>query len=74
MRRVVKWFKPGVEMGWKKTMPLEERRQMALEAHGGDTLATARALQALANVSKDKPTKIAAEKDAKYFYRQHRVE
>jgi len=69
-----KWFSPKVKMDWHKDMPLGERRQNALDAHNGDTLATGRALQALANVSQDKQTVIEATKDAKYFFRQNRLE
>jgi hypothetical protein len=36
-------------MNWSKDMPVAERRRNALRAHGGDALATARALQALLN-------------------------
>ena len=73
MKKTKKWFpKKTVHMGWQKTMPIEERRDLALEAHGGDYLAAARALQALSNVTKDKTTKAKAGTDARYFYRMHR--
>ena len=62
-----RWYRPTVKMNWKKTMPLEVRRDNALDAHGGDILATGRALQALANVTQDAETKIEARKDAQYF-------
>lgn len=73
-KKVVKWFKPGIESGWRKDMPLKERRELVLEAHGGDYLAAARSKQALANVSQDKGTKKEALKDARWFFRQHRLE
>lgn len=69
-----KWFAPTVTMDWTKDMLLKERRANALLAHGNNYLSTARALQALANVTTDKETKIEARKDAKYFFRKHKVE
>lgn len=71
-KKVIKWFKPGIPMGWKKDMLVGERRQTALMAHKGDKLATARALNALANVTADKETEREARKDAQYFFRQYR--
>ncbi len=71
MAKRERWFKPGVEMGWKKDMPVKARRNKALKAHKGDNLATARALQSLANVTTDKETKRQARKDALYFFDQH---
>jgi hypothetical protein len=53
-------------------MPATKRRQLALKAHKGDKLATARALQALSNVTQDKVTKRLARVDALYFYELHR--
>ena len=69
-----KWFNPKVNMDWHKDMPMGERRQNALDAHNGDPLATGRALQALSNVTTDPKTKIESLKDAKYFFRQNRLE
>lgn len=67
-----KWYKPTTTMNWSKDMPVAERRRNALRAHGGDALATARALQALSNVTTDRETKREAEKDAKYFFALHK--
>lgn len=67
-----KWYKPTTTMNWSKDMPVAERRRNALRAHGGDALATARALQALSNVTTDRETKREAEKDAKYFFDLHK--
>ena len=66
------WYAPKVHMGWRKAQPMETRRRLALKAHGGNILATARALQALANVqSRINPTVAAkARADAKYFFRK----
>lgn len=69
-RRV--WFNPQTEMGWQKTQPAKKRRRLALRAHGGDGLATARALQALANVSQDRMTRTVAASDARYFFALHK--
>lgn len=69
----VQFFHPQVTgTGWRKDAPQEERRRDMLRAHGGDALATARALQALANVSQDPATKRAAAADAAYFYKRHK--
>jgi len=60
-----------VEMHWHKDLPAEVRRANALEAHKGDELATARALQALANVTTDAETARLAKADADYFFSKH---
>ena len=62
-----RFFKPKVKSGWKKDMPLKERRALVLKSHKGDLLSAARGKQALANVTTDTETKVEAEKDAKYF-------
>ena len=67
-----KWFEAGKSLGWQKSDSVEKRRRIALRHRHGDKLATARALQALANVTKDKETKKKARADALYFYRQYR--
>ena len=69
-----RFFHPKVKMNWGKNMPITERRDNALEAHGGNLLATGRALQALANVTQDAGTKVEARKDALYFFAQHERE
>ncbi|MGZ4886340.1 MAG: hypothetical protein ACXV5O_01400 [Candidatus Aminicenantales bacterium] len=66
-----KWYKPDVEMNWNKDMSTGTRRANALKAHKGDELATARALQALANVTTDPQTKKLAKADADYFFAKH---
>ncbi len=68
-----KWFQPGVHTGWDKDMSQEDRRQKVLEAHKGDNLAAGRSMMALANVTKDRETKLKAGNDALYFYREHRA-
>lgn len=63
-----KFFAPGVKMNWSKDLPLETRRENALQAHEGNKLATARALQELSNVTTDEETKKLAKIDADYFF------
>ena len=67
-----RWYRPTIHMGWKKTQSASVRRELALEAHEGDELAAARALQSLANVSQDTTTKKLAAADAKHFFREHK--
>ncbi|MCD6317951.1 hypothetical protein J7M02_02660 [Candidatus Aerophobetes bacterium] len=72
MRRVKKWFKPKGHIGWSKDMSAKERRRIALKAKRGNYLKTARALLALANVTKDKETEKKARADAMYFFKMHK--
>ncbi len=67
-----KWYEHDVQMNWHKDDPAATRRANALQAHGGDELATARALQALANVTTDVETARMARLDAEHFYSLHR--
>jgi hypothetical protein len=69
-----RFYHPKVEMGWHKSQSATTRRWLALKAHGGDNLATARALQALANVTTDSTTARLARQDALYFYGKHKRE
>lgn len=68
-----KWFSPGPSLNWNKDDSQAVRRKNALKARQGDELAAARALQALANVTKDTETKRKASGDARYFYGKHRT-
>lgn len=74
------WYKEAVQAkapynlgGWRKELPAEKRRKLALRSRDGKLtrehkyLSAWRALQALANVTTDPATKNAAEADAKYF-------
>ncbi len=63
-----KFFHPQVKTNWSKDLPEEVRRRNALKAHGGDMLATARALQELSNVTTDAETKRLTKEDADYFF------
>lgn len=67
-----RWYRPGVETGWQKDQPESERRTKVLTAHKGDELASARSMQALANITTDRATRLKAREDARYFYRIHR--
>jgi hypothetical protein len=67
-----KWFHPKVDTGWDKDMLPETRRELMLKAHGGDVLASAKAMQALANVTRDNKTRYEAQQDARYFYKMHK--
>lgn len=75
------WFKKAVEEkapytlgGWKKEQSASRRRGLALSSRKGNLskdkkyLSAGRALQALANVTKDAKTKEVAKADANYFY------
>ena len=66
-----KFYHPKVEMRWHKDQLPDVRRVNALKAHEGDELATARALQALANVTTDIQTAKLAKSDADYFFFKH---
>lgn len=76
-----KWFRKAIEEkppytlgGWRKNLPVEERRKFALRSRPKNMslkhryLSAGRALNALANVSRDEKTRIAAKRDAKYFF------
>ena len=68
-----RWYEPKVtETGWSKEEDQETRIQLMLEAHDYDYLAAARALNALANVTKDKSTAAKARSDAKRLFALHR--
>jgi len=66
-----KFYNPKVEMHWHKDQSAEVRQANALKAHNGNKLATARALQALANVTTDIQTARLAKADADYFFLKH---
>lgn len=71
--KVQRFFHPKVETGWKADMPMDKRRRLMLRAHGGDYLASGRAMTALANVQKRINPEVAkkAHADAEYFYKIH---
>ena len=79
-----KWFrkavmdKPPYKLGWKKNQSSATRRRNALSSRPKNwTLknryrSAGQALNALANVTKDKPTATKARADAKYFFNKMR--
>lgn len=66
------WYESGVKTGWEKGQSQSVRRAKVLKAHKGDELASARSMQALANVTTDRETARKAGADADYFYRKYR--
>lgn len=68
LKKDKKWFTPGTKMNWHHSDLREVRCRNALRAHGGDLLATARALQQLANVSQIGVVAKAARQDARHFF------
>jgi len=72
MSTTEKWFNPNETIGWHKSKPQETRLRLAVRGKHGDKLAAARALQALANVTKDSETKSKARADAKILFAQHK--
>ena len=73
-KRKEKWFKPEKHRGWRKSQSATTRRRKLL----GSTdkrkslrdryVEAGRAIQALANVTKDKRTAELARRDANYFF------
>ena len=75
MGRKKKWFDPQKERGWSKTQKASTRRTNLLDStdkrktlHNRHVEA-GKAIQALANVTKDSETKRKANLDAKYHFR-----
>jgi len=77
------WYKKAVNErppynlgGWTKSMSAKLRRLKALNSRPKSLslkhryLSAGRALQALANVTKDRTTKLRAKEDANYFFRK----
>ena len=73
-KKVERWYQPGEALGgYHVSQSATERRRKALRSRHGDTLSTARALGATANVNKRKnPSASKAMKaDSNYFYREY---
>jgi hypothetical protein len=69
-----KWFSPSSKpLNWCKKDSQSKRRRYALAARKGDFLATARALQALANITEDNQTRRLSQGDSKYFLKMYHV-
>jgi len=67
-----KWFEPSERsLNWSKGDSPTTRRRKALKARWNSPLKAARALRALANVTKDAETKQKAQSDASYFYKMY---
>jgi hypothetical protein len=56
---------------WHKKDTQSKRRHAALSSRNGDLLATARALQQVANSNVDSETSRKARSDARYFFKQY---
>lgn len=81
---VKKWFQKAMEKspftlsGWKKTQKSSVRRKIALSSRPKSwpmkkrCLSISRALQSLANVTKDKVTKVRAKQDSDYFLKKYK--
>jgi hypothetical protein len=69
-----KWFEAGKPLNWSKKDSQTKRRRSALAARNNRYLDTARALQALANITTDTETERKARADAKYFFAKHKVQ
>lgn len=79
-----KWFQkamgksPFTLSGWKKSQKPAVRRKIALSSRPKKWpmrkkyISVSRALQSLANVTKDKITKIRAKQDSEYFLKKYR--
>lgn len=67
-KKVVRWYQAGASLGWSKSDTQSKRRRAALASRKGNLLSAARALQALANVTRDSQTRQRAHADAQYFY------
>ena len=73
-----KWYEHGTTTGWRKGQRPSTRRRHLMDstdkrksAHNR-RIEAARRANALANVTEDRPTAIAARRDARHFYRSAR--
>jgi len=73
-KKVVKWFEAGAKLGWRKEDSQAKRRAISLRNRDGNYLKAGRALQALANVTRDKRTAHLAKVDSSYFFAKHRLQ
>lgn len=83
MKKVNKWFQKAMGRskfslsGWKKDQKALLRRKIALSSRPKSWsmkkrfMSVSRALQSLANVTKDKITKKIAKQDSKYFMQKY---
>lgn len=66
------WYEPSVETGWRKEMAQSTRINKVVQAHKGDLLASARALQALSNVTTDSETRRKSKADANILFKRYK--
>lgn len=66
------WFRSGKKLGWSKDDTQATRRRNALKSRKGNYLKAARALMALANVTRDVDTKRKSRADSLYFYQMNK--
>lgn len=79
---MVKWYQKAVRKrrtptGWRKTASQRERVSKMVESHRYKRqpyLSSAKALTALANVTKDPETKVKARRDSRLLYQMHKEE
>lgn len=83
MKKIKKWFQQAMGKssftlsGWKKTQSASVRRKIALGSRPKNWsmekrfISISRALQSLANVTKDKITKKIAKQDSEYFLKKY---
>lgn len=83
MKKVKKWFQKAMGestfslSGWKKSQPASVRRKIALSSRPKSWsmkkrfISVSRALQSLANVTKDRITKLKAKEDSAYFLKEY---
>ena len=70
-----KWFDPQKHRGWSKSQSASYRRSLLMKSTDkrkslhDRRLEAAHAMQALANVTEDRATRVKAKSDANYFYR-----
>jgi len=78
-QKAIKNKPPNTLGGWNKNQTPSTRRRLALQSRPRNWtlkhryLSAARALQALANVTKDRRTKVIARMDARYFFAKNEL-
>ena len=71
-KKVEKWFEPGEPTNWRKADSQATRIRKLVKSRDGDVLASARAMQQLANISQDKETARKAKADATLLFSRYR--
>ena len=70
--RKERWFAPGKKLNWRKDEKQSTRIRKTLASRDGNILAAARALNALANVTKDATTRRLARSDAQKLFARYK--